>query len=152
MVHHYALSVMNLSTTCFKILYIISIIVNNYIVSDKYESVWIPIPRKIKAQEPGNGKIRLKNRDKKRHEMGGYFSSTKLAEKSVVKRVRGRGGRGKDRMQLRGIRQPAGRQRLQEGKDKGHTRVQGQQKLRQAQHNHEGHGHRHGGGEGDGHQ
>ncbi len=47
----------------------------------------------------GNGKIRLKNRDKKRHEMGGYFTSTKLAEKNVVKRVRSRGGNNKDKLQ-----------------------------------------------------
>lgn len=57
-----------------------------------------PSKRKLK----GNGKSKTKNRDKKRHEMGGYFSSTKLAEKSVVKRVRGRGGEGKDRMQYAG--------------------------------------------------
>lgn len=57
---------------------------------------------KSRRKSAGNGKIRLKNRDKKRHEMGGYFSSTKLAEKSVVKRVRGRGGEGKDRMQYAG--------------------------------------------------
>ncbi len=55
--------------------------------------------RKLK----GNGKVRLKNRDKKRHEMGGYFSSTKLADKSVVKRMRGRGGNGKDRLQYAGF-------------------------------------------------
>ena len=58
---------------------------------------------KSRRKSAGNGKIRLKNRDKKRHEMGGYFSSTKLAEKSVVKRVRGRGGEGKDRMQYAGF-------------------------------------------------
>ena len=57
---------------------------------------------KSRRKSAGNGKIRLKNRDKKRHEMGGYFSSTKLAEKSVVKRVRGCGGEGKDRMQYAG--------------------------------------------------
>ena len=51
----------------------------------------------------GNGKIRLKNRDKKRHEMGGYFSSTKLADKSMVKKMRGRGGNGKDRLQYAGF-------------------------------------------------
>ncbi|MHB1830676.1 MAG: 30S ribosomal protein S8e [Candidatus Micrarchaeaceae archaeon] len=55
--------------------------------------------RKLK----GNGKIRLKNRDKKRHEMGGYFSSTKLADKSIVKKMRGRGGNGKDRLQYAGF-------------------------------------------------
>lgn len=47
----------------------------------------------------GNGKVRLKNRDKRRHEMGGYFSSTRLGEKSSAKRVRVRGGNFKDKMQ-----------------------------------------------------
>ena len=47
----------------------------------------------------GNGKIRLKNRDKKRHEMGGYFTSTKLADANAVKRVRARGGNNKDKLQ-----------------------------------------------------
>ncbi len=51
--------------------------------------------RKLK----GNGKLRLKNRDKRRSEMGGYFSATKLAEENKVKKKRGRGGRREDRMQ-----------------------------------------------------
>ncbi|MDE1860897.1 MAG: 30S ribosomal protein S8e [Candidatus Micrarchaeota archaeon] len=40
----------------------------------------------------GNGKVTLKNRDKRRHEMGGYFVATKLGEKDEVKQVRHRGG------------------------------------------------------------
>jgi small subunit ribosomal protein S8e len=51
--------------------------------------------RKLK----GNGKTRLKNRDKRRHEMGGYFTSTRLSDKNVVKAVRSRGGNSKDKMQ-----------------------------------------------------
>ncbi len=51
----------------------------------------------------GNGKVRLKNRDKKRYEMGGYFASTRLSEKDVMKRVRVRGGNKKDRMQYAGF-------------------------------------------------
>ena len=47
----------------------------------------------------GNGKIRLKNADKKRHEMGGYFAATKLGEQNKLKRIRIRGGNGRDKMQ-----------------------------------------------------
>ncbi len=39
----------------------------------------------------GNGKIKKKNRDKKRYEMGGYFASTKLGEENKINKVRGRG-------------------------------------------------------------
>lgn len=49
---------------------------------------------KPKRKITGNGKTKKKGRDKKRHEMGGYFIATKLAtgEKNVSKAVRGRGG------------------------------------------------------------
>ncbi|MCL5419458.1 MAG: 30S ribosomal protein S8e [Candidatus Marsarchaeota archaeon] len=40
----------------------------------------------------GSGKIKLKNRDKRRHEMGGYFVATKLGQENQVKMVRCRGG------------------------------------------------------------
>ena len=54
--------------------------------------------RKLK----GNGKIRLKNRDKKRHEMGGYFVATKLSTgadaKNVTKVARTRGGTRKSKL------------------------------------------------------
>ena len=40
----------------------------------------------------GNGKLKKKNRDKKRYEMGGYFASTKLGEENTINKVRGRGG------------------------------------------------------------
>ncbi len=51
----------------------------------------------------GNGKSLLKNRDKRRHEMGGYFASTRLAGENSVKRVRARGGSRKDRLQYAGF-------------------------------------------------
>ena len=41
----------------------------------------------------GNGKKKIKARDKKRGEMGGYFSATKLSDKKVVVKARRRGGR-----------------------------------------------------------
>jgi len=34
----------------------------------------------------------IKSRDKKRHEFGGYFAATRLAEKKMLGRERGRGG------------------------------------------------------------
>ena len=40
----------------------------------------------------GSGKLKLKNRDKRRHEMGGYFVATKLGDENVLKTVRMRGG------------------------------------------------------------
>jgi small subunit ribosomal protein S8e len=40
----------------------------------------------------GSGKLKLKNRDKRRHEMGGYFVATKLGKEDHTKPVRGRGG------------------------------------------------------------
>lgn len=55
--------------------------------------------RKLK----GNGKNRLKNRDKRRSEMGGYFSSTRLAEANKTKKARVRGGRMRDRMRYAGF-------------------------------------------------
>ena len=50
-----------------------------------------------KTKKFGNGKRRLKFRDKRRSEIGSYFSATKLAdakkEANVTKSVRHRGGR-----------------------------------------------------------
>lgn len=51
----------------------------------------------------GSGKVKLKNRDKRRHEMGGYFVATKLAQENVVKRVRGRGGVRKSKLMHAGF-------------------------------------------------
>jgi small subunit ribosomal protein S8e len=48
---------------------------------------------KNKRKNTGNGKLKLKNKDKKRHEIGGYFSATRLKpEKNVIKHTRTRGG------------------------------------------------------------
>lgn len=56
----------------------------------------IQIHRKSKTKKFGNGKRRIKFRDKRRSEVGNYFSSTKLAgaknETNVTKVVRRRGG------------------------------------------------------------
>ncbi len=56
----------------------------------------IQIHGKSKTKKFGNGKKKLKFRDKRRSEVGNYFSSTKLAdakkEANVTKSVRRRGG------------------------------------------------------------
>ena len=46
----------------------------------------------------GNGKRVIKNRDKKRHEIGGYFTSTRLGEKNIIKTTRSRGGAEKGKL------------------------------------------------------
>ena len=46
----------------------------------------------------GSGKIKSKNRDKRRSEMGGYFTETKIGEKNEIKRVRGRGSSVKNKL------------------------------------------------------
>jgi small subunit ribosomal protein S8e len=46
----------------------------------------------------GSGKIKIKNRDKRRHEMGGYFVATKLGQEDERKMVRGRGGNRKRKL------------------------------------------------------
>ena len=50
----------------------------------------------------GNGKLKIKSRDKKRHEMGGYFVATKLSTgadaKNVTKVARTRGGTRKSKL------------------------------------------------------
>ncbi len=49
--------------------------------------------KKSGRKTAGNGKFKLKSRDKRRHESGGYFTATKLgAAKNVSKDVRSRGG------------------------------------------------------------
>ncbi|MCL5428108.1 MAG: 30S ribosomal protein S8e [Candidatus Marsarchaeota archaeon] len=50
--------------------------------------------RKLK----GNGKLKKKNRDKKRYEMGGYFANTRLGEENKVNQVRGRGASYKNKL------------------------------------------------------
>ena len=51
----------------------------------------------------GSGKKKLKNHDKKRHDIGGYFIATKLGDKNKVKEVRGRGGERKSKLQYAGF-------------------------------------------------
>ncbi len=46
----------------------------------------------------GSGKIKIKSRDKRRYEMGGYFTATKLGAEDSRKAVRGRGGSLKKRL------------------------------------------------------
>ncbi len=51
----------------------------------------------------GSGKEKLKGRDKRRHEMGGYFAATKLGQENVVKRARQRGGRVRSKLMHAGV-------------------------------------------------
>ena len=57
----------------------------------------IQVHSKSKTKRYGNGKRKLKFRDKRRAEIGNYFSATKLAdakkEDNVLKMVRERGGK-----------------------------------------------------------
>ncbi|MCL5433878.1 MAG: 30S ribosomal protein S8e [Candidatus Marsarchaeota archaeon] len=57
----------------------------------------VQLHRKSHTKKVGNGKKKIKFRDKKRSEIGNYFVSTKLADvkedKNKVKTVRRRGGR-----------------------------------------------------------
>jgi len=55
-----------------------------------------------KRKSSGNGKLKINNRDKKRHEVGGYFIATRLSEANVIKKVRTRGGRIKDKLKNAG--------------------------------------------------
>ena len=51
----------------------------------------------------GSGKIKIKSRDKRRHEMGGYFVATKLEQENEVKPVRGRGGNVRSKLMYAGF-------------------------------------------------
>jgi len=55
-----------------------------------------------KRKSSGSGKLKIKNRDKKRYEVGGYFIATRLSEANVIKKVRTRGGREKDKLKNAG--------------------------------------------------
>ena len=46
----------------------------------------------------GNGKLKKKNRDKKRFEMGGFFANTRLGEENKINKVRGRGALSKNKL------------------------------------------------------
>ena len=59
----------------------------------------IQLHRKSRTKRSGNGKRKLKFRDKKRSEIGNYFTATKMADAkakgNVLKLVRARGGGGR---------------------------------------------------------
>jgi small subunit ribosomal protein S8e len=52
----------------------------------------IQLHTKPDTKNSGNGKRRIKFRDKKRSEVGNYFSATKLSDANVTSGVRRRGG------------------------------------------------------------
>ncbi|MCL5442299.1 MAG: 30S ribosomal protein S8e [Candidatus Marsarchaeota archaeon] len=52
----------------------------------------VQLHRSSKTKHIGNGKHKSKFRDKRKSEIGNYFSATKLADKNDVKTVRHRGG------------------------------------------------------------
>lgn len=47
---------------------------------------------KSRTKSAGNGKKKIKFRDKKRSEMGNYFSATRMGEANVVEQVKTKGG------------------------------------------------------------
>lgn len=53
---------------------------------------------KSQRKSYGNGKIKKKNRDKKRYEMGGFFANTRLGEANSINKVRGRGAVEKNKL------------------------------------------------------
>lgn len=59
----------------------------------------VQLHKKSARKLSGSGKGKVKNRDKKRFEVGGYFIATKLGEKNVVKSIRGRGGVNRAKLQ-----------------------------------------------------
>lgn len=52
----------------------------------------VQIHTKADTKRSGSGTKKLKFRDKKRSEVGNYFSATKMSDKNVVSAVRRRGG------------------------------------------------------------
>lgn len=53
----------------------------------------VQIHRKSRTKNLGNGKRKIKSRDKRRSEVGNYFSSTKFGENDKIKKIRRRGGK-----------------------------------------------------------
>lgn len=53
----------------------------------------VQLHRSSKTKGNGNGKRRIKARDKKRREIGNYFSATRMHEENASKDRRRRGGR-----------------------------------------------------------
>ncbi|MEM3626309.1 MAG: 30S ribosomal protein S8e, partial [Candidatus Micrarchaeaceae archaeon] len=58
----------------------------------------VQLHTKSARKAEGNGKIIGKRRDKRRHEVGGYFIATKIGEANMIKSVRIRGGRKKQKL------------------------------------------------------
>lgn len=52
----------------------------------------VQLNSKSRTKSSGNGKRRIKQRDKRRSEIGNYFSATKMSDNNAVKAVRRRGG------------------------------------------------------------
>ncbi len=63
----------------------------------------IQIQRKSKTKINGNGKKRVFSRDKKKYEIGNYFSATKLDKKNIIKKMRMRGGNYRIRLKKAGF-------------------------------------------------
>ena len=63
----------------------------------------VQLHKKSARKLSGSGKQKIKGRDKKRFEVGGYFIATKLGEKNVTKSVRTRGGNIKAKLQHAGF-------------------------------------------------
>ncbi|MEM0086786.1 MAG: 30S ribosomal protein S8e [Candidatus Micrarchaeaceae archaeon] len=55
---------------------------------------------KSDRKNAGNGKLIGKRRDKRRHEIGGYFIATKTGEENVLKNVRSRGGSSRQKLKV----------------------------------------------------
>lgn len=66
--------------------------VNNSI-SGTMSQFGVQLHRSSKTKGSGNGKRKIKFRDKRRREIGSYFSATKMHETDVLRDIRRRGGR-----------------------------------------------------------
>ncbi len=53
----------------------------------------VQLHRSSKTKGSGNGKRKIKSRDKKHSEIGNYFSATRMSDENVMRDVRRRGGR-----------------------------------------------------------
>ncbi len=52
----------------------------------------VQLHRSSKTKGSGNGKRKIKFRDKRRSEIGNYFSATRMSDENVMRDVRRRGG------------------------------------------------------------
>ena len=55
------------------------------------------------TKNSGNGKVKLKSRDKRRREVGSYFSATKTGEKDIKVKIRKLGGKMTSRLKQAGF-------------------------------------------------